>query len=340
MSLALEDGVYLGLSDERYFAQERLGSTDLVRLHRDPSSWWYGSRFNPHREDRSRSDEMEFGSALHAMVLEGEEAYRARVRVRPDEYPDPKTGELKKWHGGAGFCKDWMEVNDLPGVIILTEDMDRRVRHMAELILNHPELGAPMRGGLSEVSVLWTGADGVKMRAKFDKLLPRFVVDLKTFGGDAKGRTIKQQCLGLVAQRDMDVQRFLYFQARQKMAELIGGGHLIGGNDHEREWIAKAAKIEDWRWCWIFYRRRDDQRPYAPVVKPILRSHFDVTFDTGRRKCEVALQNFAAFTERFSGAVPWAVIEPTEEPEDHEFPHWLAEVSEPVIFPDLEEQAA
>jgi len=336
----LQDGVYIGLSDETYFAQDRLGSTDLVRLHRDPSSWWYGSRHNPDRAERERTVELDFGSALHALVLEGDEAYAKRVRVRPDTYFDAKSGEEKKWHGGAGPCKDWMEENDRPGVIILTQDADRRVRHMAELILNHPELGAPMRGGLSEVSVLWTGVDGSKLRARFDKLLPHFIVDLKTFGGDARGATIKQQCLGLVAQRDMDVQRFLYFQARTRMAGLIADGKLFGGNDHQRAWIAKAAGIEDWAWCWIFYRRRDDARPYAPVVKPILRSHNDVTFDSGRRKVEVALQNYATFTERFHGAVPWAVVEPTEEPTDHEFPPWLVNVNEPVTFPEPEERAA
>ena len=335
----LPDGVYIGLSDERYFAQDRLGSTDLVLLHRDPASWWYGSRLNPARADKERSEEMDFGSALHALVLEGEDAYQRRDRIRPEFYPDKKTGELKPWHGGAQFCKDWAEVNEGPSTIVLTEDADRRVRHMADLILNHPELGAPMRGGLSEVAIFWTGIDGSKLRAKFDKLLPRFVVDLKTFGGDARGRTVKDQCLGLVAQRDMDVQRFLYFQARQKMAGLIESGALVGGNDHERDWITKAARIDDWRWCWIFYRRRDDKRPYAPVVKPILRSHNDITFDTGRRKVEVALQNYAAFRERFA-SVPWAIVEHTEEPDDHEFPHWLGDVREPVDLPVEEERAA
>lgn len=334
----LPDGVYIGLSDERYFAQDRLGSTDLVLLHSDPSSWYYGSRLNPDRVEKARTDELQFGSALHALVLEGEEAYARKVRIRPDFYPDKKTGEMKPWHGAATFCKDWAEINDVPGVIVLTEDADRRCRHMAALILNHPELGAPMRGGLSEVTVFWTSADGIRLRARFDKLLPRFVVDLKSYGGDAEGRTVREQCLRLVARRNMDVQRYLYAVARGKMAELIKAGALVGGNAHEREWIAKAAKVEDWSWCWIFYRRRDDQRPYAPVVKPIMRPADDLTFDTGRRKAEVALQNYATFRGRFAD-VPWAIVEPAEQPEDREFPPWIDTVNEPVSFPQ-EERAA
>lgn len=337
----LPDGVYIGLSDEVYFAQPRLGSTDLKTLHEDPASWWYGSSLNRDRPAKQASEEMRFGSALHALVLEGEGVYQRRVKVRPDEYIDAKTGESKPWNGNATVCKEWLIAHDRPGVIILSEDADRRVRHMADLVLNHPELGQPMRGGLSEVTVLWTTADGVKLRARFDKLLPRFVVDLKSFGGDARGRTVKEQSLYLVAQRSMDVQRYLYFQARQKMAELIDAGHLRGGNDHERDWIAKAADIpaDGWKWCWIFYRRRDDDRPYAPVVKPILRSNPDITWETGRLKCEVALRNFQAFRDRFD-SVPWAIIEPTEEPDDTEFPHWINDVREPVALPDPEKEAA
>lgn len=335
----LADGIYLNLKAEDYFAQDRLGSTDLTVLHNRPADWFYGSRHNPHRGDRKVSDEMAFGSALHVLLLEGDDAYLKWVAVKPAEYPDAKTGELKKWNGNAGFCKDWEEEHDRPGVTIISSDADRRVRHMAALIRNHPQLGPPMSKGLSEVSVLWTNDHGVRLRARFDKLLPAFVVDLKTFGGDAKGRSTTDQCLALVAQRSMDVQRFLYFQARMRMADMIAAGALHGGTEAEREWIAKVAAVEKWSWCWIFYRRQDDSAGYAPIVKPILRSHFDTTFETGRQKVEVALANYQAFVRQFGFDVPWAVIEPSEEPADHSFPPWLTDVAEPVTFPEQKDAA-
>lgn len=337
----LPDGIYPHLSDDLYFAQDRLGSTDLSVLHNRPADWFYASRHNPYRPEREASDEMLFGSALHVLVLEGEAAYLERVKLRPEEYPatDRKgieTGELKPWNGNSGWCQKWLEDNEAPGVVILTEDADRRVRHMAELVLNHPELGEPMSAGMSEVAVLWTDESGVKLRAKFDKLLPRFVVDLKTFGGDAKGKTVKQQCLGLVAQRHMDVQRFLYFQARQRMADLP----IVGATPAQQEWLRKVSKVEAWQWCWIFYRRRDDKTGYAPVIKPIIRSHFDASFDSGRQKVAVAVQNYRTFVERFGFKVPWAVVEPAEEPVDHEFPPWLNDIAEPVTFPEPQKDAA
>lgn len=339
MTKPLADGVYINLDAETYFAQDRLGSTDLSVLHNRPADWFYGSRHNPHRGERKVSDEMAFGSALHVLLLEGEDAYRRTVSVKPATYIDAKTGEEKPWNGNATVCKDWLEAHDKPGVTIIAEDADRRVRHMAALIRNHPELGPPMGKGLSEVSVLWTNEQGVKLRARFDKLLPAFVVDLKTFGGDARGRSTTDQCLALVAQRSMDVQRFLYFQARTCMADLIKAGALHGGTDAQREWIAKVAAVEVWSWCWIFYRRQDDAAGYAPIVKPILRSHFDGSFESGRQKVAVALANYAAFVRRFGFTVPWAVIEPAEEPADHSFPPWLNDVAEPVTFPEEKDAA-
>jgi hypothetical protein len=136
---ALPDGIYVGLSDAAYFGQDRLGSTDLVKLHKDPASWWYQSR---HNRDYSRPDpteELNFGSALHVLVLEGDDAFAGRCVISPFE--DFRTKEAKVWRDEQ----------------ILTEDSDRRVRHMAALILNHPELGGRCGGGLSEVAVLWTG---------------------------------------------------------------------------------------------------------------------------------------------------------------------------------------
>lgn len=327
----LPSGVYVGLPDAMYFAQPRLGSTDLVILHKRPADYWYGSRYNPDHQ-REATDEMQFGSALHALVLEGEGAYAERVAVKPEVYADAKTGELKPWHGAATFCRQWAEINF--GKLQLTAVQDRAVRHMAALILNHPQLGPVMRSGLPEVAVLWTDSTtGIPLRAKIDYLLPRFCIDLKSFGGDAKGLNLTQQTLSLVAQRDMDVQRFIYFQARMAMKAMIEAGQLYGASPAQADWLTRVVEIEDWQWCWIFYRRRDDGRGYAPVVKPIVRSHFDKTFETGRLKTVAAFANFQAFMDRFGTGVPWAVVEETEEPEDHQFPAWMQNTTAPYVFP-------
>lgn len=190
---------------------------------------------------------------------------------------------------------------------------------------------------MSEVSILYTDpTTSTKLRCRIDKLLPAFSLDLKTFGGDAKGDTTKQQCLGLVAGRSMDVQRYAYDVARRAMRDLP----IFGANPDQTEWLKRVASVDRWQWGWVFYRRQDDEKGHAPVVKPILRAPGDATFLTGQKKTAVALANYAAFRDRFGFGVPWAVVETTEEPADHEFPPWLERIHEPVTFPDLTQEAA
>lgn len=76
------DGVHLGLPDEIYFEQEALGSSDLIRLHKRRHGWWWSSRYNPDRIDKTTKEQL-YGSALHAIMLEGPPAYEARFLPEP-----------------------------------------------------------------------------------------------------------------------------------------------------------------------------------------------------------------------------------------------------------------
>lgn len=316
MTIYLPDGVHIGLHEDHYFSQPRLGSTDLVRLHRSPADWWYSSPHNPDRDEGEGSEERDFGKALHALLLEGEDAFAESIAISP--YDSFRTREAQIW-------RDEMKIR---GRAILSGDQVRRVRHMAALIANHPELGPPLGAGLSEVTVLFKLGDE-PMRARFDKLLPHFVVDLKTFGGHTRGRDTKDKALRLVAERDYDVQRYVYDRAREALCELVAAGKVYGANAEQRAWLEKVANVTDWSWTWIFYQRRDDRQGRAPIVQPVERPRFDVTFDTGRRKAETALSNYRAYVSRFGFETPWALIEPLWRPLDHDFPTWLGDVADP-----------
>jgi hypothetical protein len=322
----LPDGVYINLKEEPYFAQRRIGSTGGKVLCKHPADFWYGEPWlNPDFENKEATAEMDFGKALHVATLEGDEAYAAAVAVHADTYLHPK-GDERPWHWSAGPCVAWGELNK--GKIILSQSANRRVRHMAALIMNHPELGSALKSGMSEVSVLFT-LDGVKFRSRFDKLLPKFTCDLKSYFGNARGRDLVQQCLNLVDDRDMDVQRYLYDVAREHLCEFVRSGKVYGADDVQREWLSNVARIEEWRWCWIFYRRRDDKLGHAPVIQPIFRSHGDVTWKSGKTKVEAAIQNYKAFMARFGERTPWARIEPGIEPDDSEFSPWMSNIPTP-----------
>jgi hypothetical protein len=325
MARALADGVYIGLRKDRYFEQDRLGSTDLVTLAKAPADWWYAQRkLNPDWQAQESSPEKDFGIALHALVLEGEDAYRLEAEVRPDSYVDENTGEVKPWNALAKPCKRFLAAAKANDKLVITSDMDRRVRYMAALILNHPEYAEALRHGIPEVSVLYT-LDGQPMRARFDYLLPRWVIDLKTYGAQLRGRDHRDKAMRVIADRNYDVQRFLYDWAREQLVALVNENKVHGAGPEQYVWLKRVAAEPDWSWLWIFYQRRDDKLGHAPIVMPIERPRYDVTFDTGRRKVELGLHHYRAM-RAVHGDKPWAVIEPIWRPLDHEFPFWMADV--------------
>lgn len=129
----LEDGIYLNLPEAIYFAQDRLGSSDLKTLHFQREGWWWQSRHNPDR-DNSQSDAQNYGSALHALMLEGLGAYETRFAVEPDwkTYGADlitSVGGIRKaleagpqgWEAPKGISKwtdqDWFDAAalDMPG---------------------------------------------------------------------------------------------------------------------------------------------------------------------------------------------------------------------------------
>lgn len=102
----LPDGVYINLPEEVYFAQDRLGSSDKKTLHFEREGWWYQSRHNPDRK-RETTDALNYGAALHALILEGLGAYETRFVVEPDKADYPgllvTTDDLREALKADGF---------------------------------------------------------------------------------------------------------------------------------------------------------------------------------------------------------------------------------------------
>lgn len=343
----LPDGVYLALSETAYFAQKRLGSSDLGTLFKTPADWWWKSDHNPNKKDRKWTfgNDRDYGHGFHYLLLEGEHTYLEKCEVSPHETFQSK--DAKAWRDQMHFDKK----------VILSEEMDRNIRHMVLLVENHPQLKDAMAAGLSEVSVLWTDEQGHRLRARFDKLLPSFILDPKSFGAHKRGRDDQDRALRIVAEHSYDVQRYLYDVAREKMIEFLLNGRVYGGEDNERAWLQQFPEADErrvaermahypdghpdqqsaWSWMWLFMQKPSDSKGHAPVLLPLERPRFDLTWRTGKLKVEAALANYDHLLRRFGlgdapnedgeVAVPWASINPMWRPKDEDFPPWLGDVN-------------
>jgi hypothetical protein len=78
------DGIYINWPALAYFRQETRGSSDWIKIRRQRHGWWWSSPYCP-RYKAPKKDYLEYGTALHAILLEGVEAYEARFAIEPDK---------------------------------------------------------------------------------------------------------------------------------------------------------------------------------------------------------------------------------------------------------------
>jgi hypothetical protein len=84
-----------------------------------PMDYWIYSPYNALALERDESRALILGQAAHHLCL-GEADFQRFFVVRPEEYPDSKTGVLKEWTRAADYCKGWEEEKAAAGLEILT----------------------------------------------------------------------------------------------------------------------------------------------------------------------------------------------------------------------------
>jgi hypothetical protein len=341
-----EDGVYLSMREEPYFADWALGFTGLKLLLSSPPDWWWQSPFNqlvPHQErGEEESKAMRFGSAVHTALLESMDVFSAVYGVMPDKFTHPRaldtTTQLKERLGQIGekISGNKPELIERllaadPSAVILEEIQQAwlaegrkplsRVEfnkiHLMERVLMGPidpetkerrltALGKAFQGGLSEVSVFWTDENGIRQRARLDKLKPNATIDLKTFS-NWQGRDFQQAMLRDAAIKLYHMQAAHYEEARRQLRRLVGEGKVFAPNPSNPELKAKVAAdlklleeiaaADHWRWVWVFYKT--DGAPRAKgVIMNWQKEHAGIHED-GAFKRTVALANFVQYREFF-----------------------------------------
>jgi hypothetical protein len=130
-------GWYRNIPIERYHSAgmcdgPAVSSTDLRTCwSHSPAKMFAFWAENPKREERTVSNAMLLGGCAHFLLL-GEADFRKKYAAQPEEYPDKKTGEMKKWHMGADHCKDWVAFHQAKGFTIVTVKMLDAIVRMAE----------------------------------------------------------------------------------------------------------------------------------------------------------------------------------------------------------------
>lgn len=278
----LADGVYLGLDEARYFAEKRLGSTDMSRLYLAREGWWWKSIYNPDKVEEAE-EAKNFGKALHALVLEGEGAYAERFALIPDKATEkakhgdkfcdtvtdiinalsardmhPRANEKKAWL--IDYCKTrapdlviwdaliekWEKANK--DKIGITAVEDRNLHIMADAVRNHPDVGPLFHYDdgnlpLPEVSILWHDEYDIPRRARLDQMLPQTTIDVKSLQ-NTSGRPLQFAVGEHVAKLGYHIQMADHHIARRRAYRFITEGKVYDGTPEDQATEATAARFQ------------------------------------------------------------------------------------------------
>lgn len=297
-------GLFFDLPEDDYHADPALGSTDLRRLLASGPDYWWQSPLNPNPPERKPSPALEFGRALHKLVLEGSQAFVVRYVRRPDDLVrlDAKAK--------ATLCP-----ND--ETVIDGDDFDR-IMTSGQLIAKNPDLAAAFEGGVPEVSVFWEQPldDGfvVRCKARFDYLKIRGVGDLKSIR-NYMGRPFSEACARSIVEYRYDMQAAHYLEGRAEVARMVADGLVFG--DHDPAWLKRAADCRTFAFQWVFF-----QAEGAPITWSRSLSPGNPILDIAERDRHKALLTYREFKRSFSDGEMWLLQEPVTELDINDLPRW------------------
>jgi hypothetical protein len=301
-----QDGIYFGLDENAYHDDPSLGSTDLRRLARNPTSYWWDSPMNPARPRRRETPSLLFGRAMHKLIYEGADAFD-RLYIRgPDQ--DPEASPAEK----AQRTKKANERARAEGKDCLPAESYDRIVVSSAMITKNPELATVFSGGMSEVSVFWV-KDGVRLKARLDYLKIRGVGDLKSVANQYDN-DFETECHRAIASYRYDAQAAHYLDARAALPKLVAEGRVNG--DHDAEWLRKVCASR-FAWQWIFFQSEN-----APITFSLILSPQNPMVELGRAVIERGLARWREYMEQWGPNEIWLLIKKPREIAVEDMPGW------------------
>lgn len=315
-----EPGIYFGMPFDEYVNDWSLGSSDLGNLLISPSTYYWWSKANPFRKDKE-TPALRYGRAVHKAVLEGQEAFDAEYAPKA---PDPEPGMLVTLEDLKAKCEELglpksgtkatlvrriREAGDDTPIyeevveeykakagnrIMLDPDVYGEIQMASKVIRMNPHLVNAFQGGYPEVSVFFEHL-GVPLRARFDYLKPKAVVDLKSTRNHLK-MPWNTAVANAIARYDYPVQAAAYLAARAAAARFIEEGRVYGATSAipPDDWLQALLDEPEFCFVWVFY-----QAEGAPITKGVIFDHKSSEFVTANQKISHAIDIYKQYISEF-----------------------------------------
>lgn len=294
----LPDGIYLGLPADDYHADDALGSSNIRDLLKGANLFWHKSRMNPKRRKEKKTDAKIVGNATHRLLLDGQDLFEAEYVRGPygpddDHLSGPEKGALTK-----EAKKKLLEGQEL----LSQEDYDFVVG-CKDVLDSDPKLRGCLDNGLSEVSIFWTRVDGVRCKARHDKLKIRGIGDIKTIANERE-RPLDEACYLDFSTYRYDIPAAHYSEGRRQMAHLLAAGKVFVGTepmtkddkdaDKILSFLAQCVAVKNFGFQLVFIPKKGAPDAWSTVLSP---GH--PVLDSAARDIETAIEIYKDAVKKY-----------------------------------------
>ncbi|MGE0527495.1 MAG: PD-(D/E)XK nuclease-like domain-containing protein [Bdellovibrionales bacterium] len=345
-----ETGLYFGMPEDEYHSIPALSASGIKRLLISNMDFWAESWLNPAYEEKE-SEAMALGSGYGVRILEGREAFSSRYAEAFDktDYPDAvdTVADITAWLKDCGVTTGLSKLNkpQLIELLLVTDPsvqiLDvlkaehakahegkeflsaakvREIEIAAYMIERDPEANLCFKGGFPEVTVIWIDPlTRVPMKARFDYLKIKAIVDLKSFS-NPMGKSLDNAIGATMASRKYHLQAATYLEADRFASRFARAGRVFG--DVDADWLKAYAEFNSAERSFIFVFQKTG---IAPVTRVKEFSRVLETFKVAEASVRDAQHRFAQCWRHY-GKDPWLDVRPLEQFGDEDFPLHIMEI--------------
>ncbi|MEM7300690.1 MAG: PD-(D/E)XK nuclease-like domain-containing protein [Pseudomonadota bacterium] len=176
-----EPGIYSGISLDHYHNKTDLldgpsvskSSLKYIGPGHSPKEFWHRWAYNPNRIEPKKSDALDFGKAVHCLLL-GDQAFAENFVVRPDQW--------ESWNKKAS--QEWRNEHEALGFTVLVPEQMDKIARMYEDAKEYPLIKGGILNGRVERSLIWKDPETqIWLKVRPDVIpLDGIYADLKTVG--------------------------------------------------------------------------------------------------------------------------------------------------------------
>lgn len=257
---------------------------------------------------------------LGETVLRTQEDLRAFLRGHGAKLGGSKAEQIQRVVEIGGHPPIWdLELADFAarckshGLTPLPPDVWAEVQQSAAFITRNPVLSKAFTGGAPEVSVFWheeveDPESGqfytVPLKARFDYLKPRAIVDLKSINDVRPGRTPVEACLQAIWNFRYDGQATHYGEARKQLGRFLTHSHehVFGATKEDGELLHKVVDNDAFSFVFVFYRPLYSGAPWAQGIQ---YEYGNIAHGIGLQNRGDALLLYAQWADKVGLETPW-----------------------------------